>query len=246
MMGFLNKFMDAIGVELEADAVGEVGSLLGPSGWTTGKHGTAATAVVGNRARPRADTFLQKLSIVPLIPSALSKDRQWTAGVPDHWPTVGKYLQEHTGSDFKILAKLTHDRAIRAIAVIIRDNFDAATSVIGLPLKVQVGLVYATVVGSKGLAAEMRSLGNRHGVSSEKMDAVVKFAGSSTRPSPTADPKQKAILLLARAASPSPAIVDDTTIQDCRTADLSAASVVEVVTWISILQMLHRLIGFYG
>jgi hypothetical protein len=189
---------------------------------------------------------LQKLSVVPLIPSALSKDRQWTAGVPDHWPAVGKYLQDHTGSDFRILAKLTHDRAIRAIAVIIRDNLDAGASVIGLPLKVQVGLVFATVVVNKGLAAEMRSLGNRHGVSSEKMDAVVKFASSQTRPSPTADPQQKAVLLLARAASPSPAMVDDATIQDCRVADLSAPSVVEVITWISVLQMLHRLIGFYG
>lgn len=246
MMGFLNKFMDAIGVELEADTVGEVGSLLGPSGWSTGKHGTAATAAVKDGPRPRPDTFLQKLSVVPLIPSALSKDRQWTAGVPDHWPTVGKYLYEHTGADFRILAKLTHDRAIRAIGVVLRDNLDAGTSVIGLPLKAQIGLVYSTIVGNRNLTAEMRSLGERHGVTAEKMDAVVKFAAARNRPAPTSDPKQKALLVLARAVSPSPAVVDDAMIDECRQAQLSAASVVEAVTWISVLQMLHRLIGFYG
>jgi AhpD family alkylhydroperoxidase len=246
MMGFLNKFMDAVGVELEAETVGEVGSLLGPSGWSTGKHASAATAAAKDRPTPRPDTFLQKLSVIPLIPSALSKDRQWTAGVPDHWPAIGKYLQEHTGSDFKILAKLTHDRAIRAMGVVLRDNLDAGASVIGLPLKVQVGLVFATIAGNKALTNELRALGTRHDVSNEKMDAVVKFAGMRTRPSPTADPKQKAILHLARVAAPSPAVVDDATIDECRKAELSAASVVETITWISVLQMLHRLMGFYG
>lgn len=246
MMGFLNKFMDAVGVELEAETVGEVGALLAPSGWSTGKHTSDATKAAKDRPTPRPDTFLQKLSVIPLIPSALSKDRQWTAGVPDHWPAIGKYLQEHTGSDFRILAKLTHDRAIRAIGVVLRDNLDAGSSVIGLPLKVQVGLVFATVVGNKALTTEMRALAAKHGVSNEKMDAVVKFAGMQTRPSPTADPKQKAILIMARATSPSPAVVDDALIDECRQAQVSAASVVETITWISVLQMLHRLMGFYG
>ena len=249
MMGFLNKFMDAVGVELEAETVGEVGALIGPSGWSTGKHGTAATAAVmgaGKNVAPRADTFLDKLSIVPLIPSALSKDRQWTSGVPDHWPSIGKYLNEHTGTDFRILAKLSHDRAIRAIGVILRDNLDAGASVMGLALKAQVGLVYATVVGNRSLAAEMRTLAQKHDVSAEHIDAIVKFAGSRMRPCPASNPKEKAILILARGAAPSPAIVDDATIEECRAAEVSAASVVETVTWISVLQLLHRVIGFYG
>lgn len=246
MMGFLNKFMDAIGVELENDTVAEVNSVIGSTGWSPGKHATDVMKNLPNRPRPHADTFLQKLSVVPLIPSALSKDRQWTSGVPDFWPAVGKYLKEHTGSDFSILSKLTHERAIRAIGVIVRDNLDAGSSAVGLPLKVQVGLVYATVVGNKSLAAEMRALGVRHNVTAEKMDAVVKFAGSLARPAPSIDAKSKAVLVLARAASPSPAVVDDGVIEECRAAELSAASVVEVVTWISVLQMLHRLIGYYG
>ena len=38
MMGFLNKFMDATGVELEADTIAEVGALLASTGWNPGKH----------------------------------------------------------------------------------------------------------------------------------------------------------------------------------------------------------------
>lgn len=246
MMGFLNKFMDAVGVELEPETVAEVAGVIAPSGWSVGKHGTAENTRPKSTPPPPKDTFLDKLSIVPLIPSALSKDRQWTAGVPDHWPAVGKYLNEHTGTEFKILAKLTHDRAIRAIAVILRDNLDRGASVIGLPLKVQVGLVYATVVGNRHLATEMRQIGTRHEVPTETMDAVIRYAGSRMRPCPATDPKGKAILALARAASPSPAVVDDAIIDECRAADLTAAAVVETITWISVLQLLQRVMGFYG
>ena len=39
MMGFLNKFMDTMGIELEEAAVSDVEDLIGPTGWKVGKHG---------------------------------------------------------------------------------------------------------------------------------------------------------------------------------------------------------------
>ncbi|MDH3294002.1 MAG: hypothetical protein OER95_06745 [Acidimicrobiia bacterium] len=39
MMGFLNKFMDTMGIELEEAAIGDVEDLIGPTGWKVGKHG---------------------------------------------------------------------------------------------------------------------------------------------------------------------------------------------------------------
>ncbi len=54
-----------------------------------------------------------------------------------------------------------------------------------------------------------------------------------------------AALTLARAASYSPARIDTTTVAACRDGGLSPAAVVEVVTWLSVLQMLHRLTCFY-
>ena len=60
MMGFLNKFMDALGVELEPSTVAEVDALIAPSGWSVGKHGEAlgsdgaAAATPAGAARGRA------------------------------------------------------------------------------------------------------------------------------------------------------------------------------------------------
>lgn len=245
MMGFLNKFMDAVGVELEGDTVNEVGALLGPSGWKPGKH-QGSEPPRGKPGLPRADTFLSKLSVIPLIPSALSHDRQWTAGVPGEWPSVGAYLREHTGSDFKVLSRLSHERAIRAIAVILRDNLDAGTSLVGVPLKCEAGIVYSTVVENRALAAEVARLAARNRVSSEQVDAVTKFARGDASPPPAADSKARAALMLAKAASPSPAVIDDAIVSACRSAELPAAAVVELVTWISVLQMLHRLSSYYS
>ena len=54
------------------------------------------------------------------------------------------------------------------------------------------------------------------------------------------DATETAVLALARAASPSPAGIDAATVQACDGV-LAPAAVIEVVTWLAVLQMLHRL-----
>lgn len=224
MMGFLNKFMDAVGVELEEQIVGEARALIAPSGWSPGKHFAGTTL---DSAPPRADGLGTRLSVLRYAPTALSFDRKWTAGVPSSWPAVGEFLRTATGSDFPVLSRLRHRRAIRAIAVMVRDNFDAATSIIGLPLKARLGRVYAEVVVNAALAGEIEKL-SRH------------------RPDFVDDAASRAALGLARAASSSPALIDTGVVQDCREGQLSAAAIIEIVVWLSVLQMLHRLSTFYG
>ena len=51
--------------------------------------------------------------------------------------------------------------------------------------------------------------------------------------------------LLAKAASPSPAVVDQGVVEACRQGGLSPASIVELVTWLAVLSMLHRLGSYY-
>jgi len=53
MMGFLNKFMDAIGVELEPSVVSEVKSTMGP-GWSAGKAGTMLDPAAPELPVPRS------------------------------------------------------------------------------------------------------------------------------------------------------------------------------------------------
>jgi alkylhydroperoxidase family enzyme len=243
MMGFLNKFMDAVGVELEEDTVGEVRGVISPSGWAPGKHLDTPPPVA--TVPPRADSLGTMLSVVPMIPSALAIDRKWTAGVPSKWPAVGAYLREHTGHDFPVLSRLQHGRAIRAVAVMVRDSLDAATSVIGVPAKCAIGVVYATIVGDAALAAELRALGAHAGVSPAELDEAARFAEGG--PPPTGgDARVNAAWLLARAASPSPARIPAEVVDACKASGLSAAAVVEIVAWLSVLQMLHRLAAYYA
>jgi alkylhydroperoxidase family enzyme len=224
MMGFLNKFMDAVGVELEAGLMGEVNALIAPSGWHPGKHYAGPSL---DTRPPRADNFGIKFGVLRYAPAAMSFDRKWTAGVPSRWPAVGDFLRSKTGHDFPVLSRLTHRRAIRAIATMVRDNFDAATSVIGLPLKARIGMVYAEVVGDAPLAGEVAHLSRRH---SSYLD----------------DAPARAALQLARAASSSPAQIDGGIVEACREARLGAAATIEIVAWLGVLQMLHRLSAFYA
>jgi alkylhydroperoxidase family enzyme len=241
MMGFLNKFMDAMGVELESATMAEVVGVIGPSGWDPGKHADGAPPAT---PPPSADGLGTKLGVIPLIPTALSLDRRWTSGVPTSWPDVGRYLREHTGADFSVLSRLTQARVIRAVGVMLRDNLDPGTSTIGLPTKHLAGLVYATVVGDEPLAAEVRRLAEHGRVPAGDQEAAVAFARGAALPA-GGDAARRAALILARGASPSPAEIDAEVLAVCREARLPAAAIVELVAWISVLQMIHRLNLFY-
>lgn len=214
--GWLTKMMDPLGVPLEESTFSEVDGVIAPSGWTPGRH-MKGTAPAGDP--PRADSLVRRLSVIRYAPQALKLDRMWTAGVPDRWPAVGEFLRQRTGHSFPVLSRLRHRRAIRAIATMIKDNFSENESVIGRENKLAAGLIYARTVGNPSLAEELRSLGAR-----ELPD------------SPTQ--------LLARAISPSPAAVDQDVIESSRA--IPPAGIVELVAFVSLLQMLHRLSSFYA
>ena len=165
---------------------------------------------------PGADSLLSRLGVVRHIPEAIKLDKQWTAGVPDSWPAVGEFLRQKTGHNFPVLSRLRHRRAIRAIATMIKDNLDE--SIIGRDNKLAAGLIFARTVGNPALEGELRSLG-----------------ATDLPDSPTQ--------ILARAISPSPATVDQNVVESSR--DIPPAGIIELVAFISVLQMLHRLSSFY-
>lgn len=230
MMGFLNKFMNAIGVELEQSIYSEVSETLG-SDWSAGSAGGCLDAAAPAKPAPAADGVATKLRVLPLLPSALRLDARWQRGVPGAWPQVGTYLRKRTGHDFPVLAALRHRRAARAIAFMLRENLSEQHTVIGLDNKIRCGLVFAEVVGDEALAADVRAVAAAQGVDPDRTSA---------------DPRLPAALLLARAASPSPAEIDADVVSACRDSSLPPAAIVELVTWLAVLQMLHRLSCFYA
>lgn len=215
MMGFLNKFMDALGVPLESSTIEEVRGVIAPSGWAPGRHGDTATP---DRPPPRADTLRTRLAVLPYIPSALALDRKWIGDAPSGWPALGDYLRARTGHDFPVLSRLRHGRAARAIAVMLRENFDPATTRIGIAEKCRAGVIFAERVGNPALAGALQRL------------------AAPSLPAPLAK--------LTEAASPSPAQVGPDTIESSRA--LAPPVIVELVTFLSVLQLVHRLQHYYG
>jgi hypothetical protein len=158
MMGFLNKFMDAIGVELEQPTAAEVAGTMGAD-WSAGKAGVGLDPGSPAKPAPPADGLRTKLSVLPLLPAAIRFDRQAQQGTPKRWPEVGHYLAERTGHNFPVLAKLHSSRARRSIASMLRENLDPESSVIGIEQKVTAGAVFATVVENGRLLDDIRARG---------------------------------------------------------------------------------------
>ena len=235
MMGFLNKFKDAIRVELEQPVVAETAATLGGD-WSPGKAGVDLDPAQPQRPAPPADGLRIKLRLLPLLPAVVRLDRQWQRGTPSRRQDVATWLRQNTGHEFPALGALHSDRARRTIATMLRDNLDPSTTHVGIPVKVLAGAVYATVVDSAELLADVRVLAAHAGVSGEEVDDAVAFARDDA-----ARPVADAVLLLARAASSSPAAIDAGTLTACRDALLSPEAIVEVICWLSVLQMLHRL-----
>src|SRR5215210_6890751 len=119
LMGFLNKFMDALGIDLELASVDEVAAVLHPIGWDPGKHRVSDEQPADPSLQPLPggrDTLATKLGILRHLPAAIRLEQSWTRGVPSRWPAVGTYLKERIGHDFPLLARVRSRRAVRAIA----------------------------------------------------------------------------------------------------------------------------------
>lgn len=263
MIGFLNKFMDAVGIDLEEASYEEVSAILLPTGWTPGKHriGSEQPEDPALRARPGGrDTLFTKLAILRYLPAAIRLDRSWMRGIPSRWPAVGASLKAATGHDFPLLAKIRSRRAVRAIAAVLRDNLAAPESKLGLRVKALAGLVYASVVGNETLAGEARLLASRTSppVDEKTLEEIARFASepgeSGTRDGmagalarlqalPGIDGEAALALLLAKAVSPSPAALSAPLIARA-SEGLSPQAQIELVVWIAVQQMLHRLGSF--
>lgn len=244
-MGFLNKFMDAIGVELESSTVAEVRETLGAD-WSPGGAGwnldpeSAAPA-----APPPADSWREKLRILPQLPTALALDRRWQKGVPSRWPQAGDYLRQHTGHAFPILGRLLNPRCLRAITTVLTLNLDPAQCNVSRETKVLAGTIFATVIGDDALAEDLAALARAHGVDSQRLEEARAYAGGADLNPAARNEQEKALMVLARAASSSPAQVDREVVETCRRVSLPPEAIIELVCWLSVLQLLHRLTAYH-
>ncbi len=260
MMGFLNKFMDAIGVELEQEAINDTADLISKTGWKAGKHVNGEYKVT-EKSTLKSDTFMTYLRVIRQAPGAIRLEKKWTKGVPDKYAQATEYLKEKTNHDFPILKNIVQPRVVLALTTVLRDNLNADTTDVGLATKNLSGYVFSRVVQNDKLAAEIRSMSVNYTPQpgEEVFDTLDQIARqdvptdvsrckewmASIRKHSGISEKGAAVLLLARTAAPSPAEVNDAVIE-ATTPHISPAGIVEIIVWLSVLQLLHRLGSYYA
>ncbi|MEM7276090.1 MAG: hypothetical protein AAF547_23655, partial [Actinomycetota bacterium] len=141
--GFLNKFMDAMGIPLEEDTITEVQAMLRPTGWNPGKHlwstgedddyvqegRTLASSQgrwteVDTSDEIPVDGIRTYLRIFRQAPGAVRLEKEWTKGVSGRIGPVLLMLEEEIGYAFPSLAALHNHKVVKAIATALRDNLD--------------------------------------------------------------------------------------------------------------------------
>ncbi|MEL6982866.1 MAG: carboxymuconolactone decarboxylase family protein [Actinomycetota bacterium] len=269
--GFLNKFMDSVGVELEESCLTDVQALLRNHGWHPGKHvrspdpSTAVDADSGPAGAPAdpydlpwhqvdtsadipVDSLGTYLRVIRQAPAAVRLDRAWSRGAPGRLGPALLLLEEEIGYSFPILGALSSPRVVRALTAALRDNLDPATSAIGLELKLLAGLVYAEHVRSPLLVQESVFLLDQLDLSPHPwlLRSIRRFAAAPTEDlqlPPGLSAFEASAILLARACAASPAEISEVVVAAVM-PHLDPDQIIEIVVWLSLLQTLHRLYAF--
>lgn len=269
--GFLNKFMDSVGVELEEDCLTDVQAVLRQAGWHPGKHlaetdparpratyesleygagrGEPAWARIDTSDHIPTDGLGTYLRMMRQTPGAARLDRAWTRGVPGRVGEAILLLEERIGYAFPVLGSIDSPRVVRALTTALRDNLDPQLSRIGIEAKLLAGLVYAEHVRSPLLAQECTVLLDLLGAEPDPwlLRSIRRFATAPTDEAempPGVGWTDGAALLLARACSSSPADISEIVVAAIA-PHLEPDQIVELVVWLALLQTLHRLYGFH-
>ena len=261
LMGFLNKFMDAVGIELEADSIKDVSHILSSTGWTPGKHRDEDNFLDISPNIVTTDNLKTYLRVFLQAPVAIWIERKWTNGIPSNSIKSQAYLKNVIGHDFPLLKNIKSSRVIRALTTVLRDNIDPDTSEIGLATKALCGLIFAATVENNYLIQESITLAKLFNpeLSETNIETIKNIANLSVPNDKYESKKQldniitalkcshksAANFIFTRAISNSPADVNETILSE-KSPILSPAELVELNVWISIQQLMHRLERYYS
>ena len=244
LMGFLGKFMDTMGIELEPEAIADVQAIIGGTGWHPGKHLWNPESSPGLQAVP-TDDFALYVRVLRQMPAALRLQQRWSRGLGFTADSALQALERAVGHGFHRLRMRKHQRPVIAVAAVLRDQLDPTTSTLGLMTKCLMGKIFAEFAANDGLIEDMQILLKVH--SPELNEALLQdvrtFAlnGSNDEAALGSLPTMtRAALLFAKRIAPSPAPLSADEIAEV-TGALTPLQIVEAVTWLAVLQMMHRL-----
>lgn len=258
MMGFLNKFMDAMDVELEAASIADVEDLLSNTGWKPKRHEQAHD---GALSKLQADNFFTYLRVITHAPGAVMMERKWTKDIPHAISEIESFLKTRTGYHFPVFRRVTKKRAVRALTAVLSENLNTENTQIGLHVKCMASIVFATVVENDMLKKEAEIISKKlaPALTKEKIDAISRIARHDIPVSEkecesliveimhavAISEKEATAVLLSLAASGSPAKVNAAIISKAGN-HFTHQEIVELVVWLSVQQLFHRLHVFYA
>ncbi len=257
MMGFLNKFMDAMGIELEQEILNDSAELLLKTAWNPGKHANNGYHITES-VQPQKDNLMTYLRVIRQAPGAVRWEKKWTKGVPSDYQQAAKYLNKHIGYSFPILKPVRQGRVIRTLTTILRDNLSNQQSITGIRIKMFATFIFSALVSNKILESEIKNMVTQltPDINGEMHNELAKVSLLEIPEDQTGceemikslqplfSEKEASAILLAIAASWSPAKVNDFVIKTA-TAHLEPAAIVEIIVWLSVLQLLNRLSSYY-
>eukprot|EP00281_Chroomonas_sp_CCMP1168_P029924 CAMPEP_0206240352 /NCGR_PEP_ID=MMETSP0047_2-20121206/15893_1 /ASSEMBLY_ACC=CAM_ASM_000192 /TAXON_ID=195065 /ORGANISM="Chroomonas mesostigmatica_cf, Strain CCMP1168" /LENGTH=435 /DNA_ID=CAMNT_0053665129 /DNA_START=110 /DNA_END=1414 /DNA_ORIENTATION=- len=259
-MGYLNKVMDSLGVQLEQACFDDVRDYVG------GDMDVAASRVGANldttapTTRPPTDSWFSNLRFLLKVPGALWAERRIVAGVPGTWPEVGEHLSAKTGHSFPFLAALPDSfhgrRVVTAVAVVLSDNYNLEASSASVPTKVLAGVLFAVVARNDALEEQFERLAVAFSVGRNAMRAARELAslepaglGGDVSKLPKAlrslDRPSQHLLLLAHALATTPVHVTPELVGALRRTHVPPQSIVELVNHMAITQLQLRIITLW-
>ena len=246
MFGAFNKLMDGLGIPLEQKTYAETVNLM-DSNYSLG---AAGSFIQSNRSagKSQTSTLLQKSSLLPVIDDwtlklvciyeglrpggALQLDRQLHGETPWTATECMACLENLTGQSFPIISSLQHVRFYRTItSVLIKNCDDRFSAGLGLRRKVLVGLKYAEILENDRLKAELHVIARTIGISNTNNNENTQIT--------------ELVLKIGEALSYTPSRVTPELVQQIENEEeLKPAMLVELVSFLAALQMLHRVESF--
>lgn len=255
LMGFLNKVMETLGVELEKEAFWDVGRILSEMGWEAGIHTSEKAEIPDHQPKSTSDNWSTYVKIFRSGPGAIRLESQWTKGIPADTQKAKALLEQQTGYAFPFLDYIKPKRITKALTTVLRDHLDKKQSSLPLYLKYLSGIIYATVVQNNSLGRDCREL-LRHSSPSVDDQTIMELKEIAQHAIPVTEEeirsalnqlakltegneKEAAVLLLAKASSNTPSNLSAEMIR-MATNYLSPAQIIEIVTWMGVLQFFQR------
>jgi alkylhydroperoxidase family enzyme len=236
VMGFLNRFMDTIGMVLEWEALKTSEEHLGRTGWKPGiafDERFDAELAAAEQAHKNGKKKLPAL--VPSVIGAVAYDRRVLAAVPKRRDLLMRALTDGLGFEPAYVQRIGRIAPQRALAHVLIERLNVAGDELPIWLKHAMVLVAATHAKNPLLRAHAAYLATRAGAKPEQLTAAL----DTSRLTGTFSEREAAALTVAHAASPAPSAMSPELVARVTSA-FQPPTVIELIVVVAIAAMLQR------